>query len=120
HQGYFDLADDEALIVEVTPPACEYWMIALHNHWRETPASARHQATLNCPTSQLEEDGSVRFVIAHRDPGVPNWLDTAGHQRGPVGVPWVGPDVVDVLPTTRVVKLSSLPGGLPKNQQRGE
>jgi hypothetical protein len=21
-------------------------------------------------------------VIAHADPGVPNWLDTAGHERG--------------------------------------
>ena len=56
-------------------------------------------------------DGSVRFVIAHRDPGVPNWLDTAGHQRGTVGVRWVGPDVVDVLPTTSVVELSSFQGG---------
>ena len=50
----------------------------------------------------------MRFVIAHRDPGVPNWLDTAGHRRGTVGVRWVGPDVVDVLPSTRVVPLSSL------------
>ena len=56
----------------------------------------------------LEADGSVRFVIAHRDPGVPNWLDTAGHDVGTVGVRWVGPDVVDVLPTTRVVKVGSL------------
>ena len=42
---------------------------------------------------------------------MPNWLDTAGHQRGTVGVRWVGPDVVDVLPTTRVVKLDSLLSG---------
>jgi hypothetical protein len=108
HQGYFDLADGEALVVEVTPPDCEYWMIALHNHWMETLDYVRHQTTLNCHTAQLEDDGSVRFVIAHRDPGVPNWLDTAGHPRGTVGVRWVGPDVVDVLPTTRVVELSSL------------
>jgi hypothetical protein len=110
HQGYFDLADDEALVVEVTPPECEYWMIALHNHWMETLDYVHHQATLNCHTARLEADGSVRFVIACRDPGVPNWLDTAGHQRGTVGVRWVGPDVVDVLPATRVVKLAELVG----------
>ena len=82
HQGYFDLADDEALVVEVTPPECEYWMIALHNHWMETLDYVRHQSTLNCHSAQLEPDGSVRFVVAHRDPGVPNWLDTAGHRAG--------------------------------------
>ncbi len=59
---YFDLADDEALVVEVTPPECEYWMIALHNHWMETLDYVHHQATLNCHSAQLEDDGSVRFV----------------------------------------------------------
>ena len=59
---YFDLADDEALVVEVTPPECEYWMIALHNHWMETLDYVHHQATLNCHSAQLEPDGSVRFV----------------------------------------------------------
>ena len=108
HQGYFELAEDEALVVEFTPPNCEYWMIALHNHWMETLDYVHHQSTLNCHSAQLEADGSVRFVVAHRDPGVPNWLDTAGHQRGTVGVRWVGPDVVDVLPSTRVVKVASL------------
>ncbi len=108
HQAYFDLGQDEALVVEVTPPACEYWMIALHNHWMETLDYVHHQSTLNCHSARLEPDGSVRFVVSHVDPGVPNWLDTAGHQRGTVGVRWVGPDVVDVLPATRVVTLDSL------------
>ncbi|MDQ6698096.1 MAG: DUF1214 domain-containing protein [Actinomycetota bacterium] len=108
HQAYFDLAEDEALVVEVMPPPCEYWMIALHNHWMETLDYTHHQITLNCHSATLEPDGSVRFVIAHHDPGVPNWLDTAGHAHGTVGVRWVGPDVVDVLPSTRVVALSDL------------
>ncbi len=80
HQAYFDLADDEALVVEVMPPECDYWMIALHNHWMETLDYVNHQSTLNCHSAQLEADGSVRFVVAPRDPGVANWLDTAGHQ----------------------------------------
>ena len=108
HQAYFDIDEDEALVVEVMPPDCEYWMIALHNHWMETLDYVHHQATLNCHSAQLEADGSVRFVVAHRDPGIPNWLDTAGHRHGTVGVRWVGPDVIDVLPTTRVVELASL------------
>jgi hypothetical protein len=27
-------------------------------------------------------DGVARLVVAHCDPGVPNWLDTAGHREG--------------------------------------
>jgi hypothetical protein len=108
HQGWFDLADDEMLVIEVTPPACDYWMIALHNRWMETLDYVHHQATLNCRSTVLEPDGRVRFVVAHRDPGLPNWLDTAGHRHGTMGVRWVGPDVVDVLPSTRVVKVGSL------------
>ncbi len=108
HQAYFDLTDDEALLVEFVPPECEYWMIALHNHWMETLDYVHLQSTLNCHSAHLEPDGSARFVVAAHDPGHPNWLDTAGHRRGTVGVRWVGPDVIDVLPSTRVVKMSSL------------
>ena len=108
HQAYFELADDEALVVELTPPGCDYWMIALHNHWMETLDYVRHQSTLNCHCAVVEPDGSVRFVVAHRDPGVANWLDTAGHRHGTVGVRWVGRDVEDVLPSTRVVPVASL------------
>jgi hypothetical protein len=108
HQAYFDLRDDEALIVEMTPPNCDYWMIALHNHWMETLDYVNHQAALNCSSAHVETDGSVRFVVSKRDPGLPNWLDTAGHDRGTVGVRWVGPNVRDVLPSTQVVKFSEL------------
>ncbi len=74
----------------------------------ETLDYVNHQATLNCHSAQLDDDGGVRFVIAHHDPGVANWLDTAGHTRGTVGVRWVGPDAIDVVPSPRVVKLSEL------------
>jgi hypothetical protein len=108
HQAYFDLADDEALVVEFMPPACEYWMIALHNHWMETLDYTNHQITLNCDSAVLEPDGSARFIVSKSDPGLPNWLDTAGHSKGTVGVRWVGPNVIDLLPDTRVVKVAEL------------
>ncbi|MBP1687466.1 MAG: hypothetical protein H6Q33_3609 [Deltaproteobacteria bacterium] len=105
HQAYFELGAEEALVIEFTPPRCKYWMIVLHNHWTETLDYRYHQITLNCRSAQVRADGSVRCVVAHRDPGVPNWLDTAGHARGTVGVRWVGPDVADVVPTARLVCL---------------
>lgn len=103
HQAYFELAADQVLIVEFRPPPCDYWMIALHNHWMETLDYRFHQITLNNHSAQVGDDGSVRFVVAHDDPGVANWLDTAGHRRGIVGVRWVGDDVSDVVPSTKMV-----------------
>ena len=29
-------------------------------------------------------DGAARLVVAHRDPGVPNWLDAGGRRQGTV------------------------------------
>jgi len=110
HMAYVSLpsAADDALVIDFVPPDCDYWMVALHNHWMETLDYRYHPITANSATSHVEPDGSVRFVIAHRDPGVPNWLSMAGHDRGVVGVRWVGKDVVDVVPTTRVVSMASL------------
>ena len=34
------------------------------------------------PMVQLDSEGVFRAVISHTDPGVPNWLDTAGHTQG--------------------------------------
>ena len=110
HMAYVVLEPDEALVVEFTPPACDYWMVALHNHWMETLDYRYHRVTSNSATSAVEPDGSVRVVLAHTDPGVANWLTMAGHRRGVFGVRWVGKDIEDVVPQTRVVPLSSLRG----------
>jgi hypothetical protein len=105
HAAWFELAPDEALVIEARPPACDYWMFVLSNLWLETLDYTRHRITLNHHTAALEPDGSLRVVVAARDPGHPNWLDTAGHARGTVGVRWVGRDVADVIPSARVERL---------------
>ena len=101
HVAYFDLGPDEALIVEARPPACDYWMFVLSNHWLETLDYTRHRITLNNHSAVLEPDGTVKVIVAARDPGHPNWLDTAGHARGTIGVRWVGKGVAEVVPSAR-------------------
>ena len=105
HAAYFELAEDEVLVVEARPPRCDYWMFVLSNHWLETLDYTRHQVTLNNHTAKLEPDGTVKLMVAARDPGHANWLDTAGHARGTIGVRWVGPDVSDVIPSARIERL---------------
>ena len=107
YHGYWELGPDEALLVEVTPPECEYWNFQLNNHWMESLDYRYHRIALNHHGAVRRPDGSVRIVVAHEDPGEPNWLDTAGHRRGTMCLRWVGakshPD-----PTTRVVARAAL------------
>jgi len=107
--AYLKLQPDEALIVEFIPPQCDYWMIALHNHWTETLDYRYHQITLNCATAEAAEDGTIRCIVSHRDPGMLNWLDLAGHHNTVLGIRWVGPNITEtVVPKTRLVKFSQL------------
>jgi len=105
--GYFDLAPGEAMIVELVPPACEYWNLQLCNHWLESLDYANHTVSVNHGSAVAGSDGSVRIVVADRDPGVPNWLDAAGHRRGGMFMRQVGtPKRVD--PRCSVVPLSRM------------
>lgn len=56
-----------------------------------------------------EHDGSLRIIVAHRDPGAryPNWLTTTGHTRGGMLFRWIGTDEHPPI-ATRVVKLTEL------------
>jgi hypothetical protein len=47
-------------------------------------------------------------VVAHRDPGVPNWLDTSGHARGTIYWRFMLPDERPEAPTCRVVPFASV------------
>jgi hypothetical protein len=115
--GYYKLADDEALIVEVKPPKAKYWSLHLGNFWMESLDFANHQSSLNGHQARLDADGVFRAVVAHRDPGVPNWLDTAGHPEGSMIYRWNQADG-SPIPTTRVVKLSALRDALPPDTPR--
>lgn len=107
YHGYFELGDDEALVIDVTPPRCEYWNFQINNHWMESLDYRHHVIALNHFSAQPRADGSVRLVVALRDPGVPNWLDTAGHRRGTMCLRWVGAKE-HPAPATRVVALAEV------------
>ena len=102
--GSWQLDDDEALLIEVEPPDALYWSVALGNYWWETIDYANHQSSLNGFQAVLDDDGMFRAVASGRDPGVANWLDTAGHERGPMIFRWLRADSHPV-PATRVVPL---------------
>lgn len=93
-------ADDEALVIEFTPPETLYWGLQLCDRWYQCFPDRR--TNINNGQAVVEPDGSVRIVVSDGDPGVPNWLDTGGHRIGIMFFRWLHADP-DVLPTCRVV-----------------
>ena len=81
--GVYELEDDEALIVESrVKVAPQYIGFNLANLWGESHDFANHQSSLNGKQMEVDDDGVLRWVVAHRDPGIPNWVDTTGHREG--------------------------------------
>jgi hypothetical protein len=80
--GNFACAPDEAVVVSFAPPACRHWSVSLADYWWQSLDYATRQSSLNGAQTALDPDGVARIVVSHADPGVPNWLDTAGHARG--------------------------------------
>ena len=54
------------------------------------------------------EGGRYRLVVAHRNPGVPNWLDTEGRPHGHMYWRYLFPTTAPGNPKTKVVKVDSL------------
>ena len=108
--GFWELAPDQALLDRGRrPPSVDYWNFQLGNIWAESLDYEFRRTHINSGQAALRDDGSVEIVVAHEDPGSdhPNWLDTAGHHHGTMGVRWVRADT-HPEPRCRVVKLAEL------------
>lgn len=118
--AYFEIEDDEAFVIEFTPPQVFMWLFELNNFWMNSVDYRYHFSSLNSKQAAVDPDGKVRIVIANKDPGIPNWLDPAGHKEGQVMGRWIGPapDAENVTPTGTVVKLADLASYLPANVRR--
>ena len=104
------LAPDQALVMRGRWPACRSANVDLWNRFQQTFDYANRQVTLNRRQTRLEPDGSFRIVIAHEDPGVPNWLDTEGRPFGMVFWRFFLPEGPIETPRAEVVPLAQLRG----------
>ncbi|MCY4641210.1 MAG: DUF1214 domain-containing protein [Gammaproteobacteria bacterium] len=107
YHSHWAVARNEALLIEVMPPECEYWNFQLNNYWMESLDYLHHRIHTNKHLAQYEDDHSVRLIVAHENPGHPNWIETAGHSFGTMCFRWVRA-TEHPQPRTRLVKLSSL------------
>lgn len=86
--GFFQLEEDEALVLHGRSPECAYWGCNLWTPAMRTFDYKNHRTAVNKKTISYEEDGSWKLVIAHKDPGFPNWIQTAGNLRGVIYFRW--------------------------------
>jgi hypothetical protein len=100
--------------VEVEPPEGIYWSFSIGNPWWETIHYGRHQSSLNAHQAELDSDGLVRVVLCSQDPGVANWLDTAGHSNGPIILRCVRTKTAPT-PSTKVVPFQDIRAALPSD-----
>jgi hypothetical protein len=96
---------DEALVLEFTPPECEYWNFQLCNIWQENLDTFEDgNGWISNYKVTKEADGRVRVIIAERDPGLGgNWIHSFGHDKGIWGLRFVRTE------QTAEVKLWRLP-----------
>ena len=109
--GYWKLAPDQALVLDVPEPEAEHWNIQINNWWMESLDYRYHPICVNKHSAVRNPDGSLTFVLAHRDPGFGNWLPTVGHDEGFVLLRWVRAAETPV-PVSRLVTLPD-PAGAP-------
>ena len=108
YHGYWELAPDEALVIDVERiPECDFWNFQVDNYWMESLDYRYHRIHYNKHSAQLNARGGVTLILAHHNPERPNWLETAGHHLGTMSFRWIGAKEF-VHPTTRVVKLADI------------
>jgi hypothetical protein len=106
----YALGPDEALLIRGRFPRCRFANVALWNRFLQTYDYVNRRVSLNRVQVQLEPDGSFRIAVAHRDPGIPNWLDTEGRPSGTVYWRFLLPEGEIATPETEVVPLQALRG----------
>ena len=109
---FYDLGPDEALIVDSAVPDARYWSFQLYGLHFFRAFDIGRVTSLNHRQAGVATDGRLHLVLAQRDPGVPNWLDTLSPNPGLLNYRhfWGSPLRT---PETRVVPLDELRSALP-------
>ncbi len=111
--GFVHLGDDEALVLELDPNDADLWGVSSYTRgWYEPLDYATRVTSRNHRQVTADGDGLVRVVLAGRDPGTANWLDTEGRAEVLTTVRWFRPPR-DPMVRAEVVPFGQLAAHLP-------
>jgi hypothetical protein len=106
--GYFRCRPDEAVIIEIDKPDCEYWNVELAQlQWEPGDWWAR-LVNYNLAQVHCEADGGVRFYATWQDPGLPNWFDCSGRNLHLIGFRFFESRSEHAEPRVQTVPLAEL------------
>lgn len=105
------IGPDDALLIRGRWPSCRSANVSLWNRHQQTFDYANRQVSLNRVQTEADADGRFTMVIAHRDPGVPNWLDTEDRPFGLVFWRFMLPEGDIETPVAEVVPFADLATG---------
>lgn len=116
-EGWFRLADDEVLLIEFDSPQAALWSLQLGNMWWESLDYIHRTGSINGDQAIADGDGRYRIVVADRDPGYANWLDTGGHREGAMMYRFQNSSNAP-LPAVRLLKRGALDAAMPQDAAR--
>lgn len=116
-QGRFAFGKDEAWLITLDPLGAKFFNMQISDPWTKAVEYVNRTGSFNGSQAVANPDGTITMVAASRDPGVHNWLDTAGLTSGTYQARWqslaVGVTGTNAVREARVVKLSQLREALP-------
>jgi hypothetical protein len=104
----FVVGPDDALVLRGRWPRCRCANVSLWTRHLQTFDYANRRVSLNRAQTQAGADGRFTMVLAHRDPGVPNWLDTEGRPFGLVFWRFLLPEGEIETPAAEVVPFAEV------------
>lgn len=117
YETVYDLNDDEALVIETDyPDQVAYASLLLTNEVFETTDWYNNHSSLNGAQWHRNGDGKLRVVVSAKDPGVHNWLDTAGYPSGVIQGRWTDATSTP-MPTARKVPIAEVMQHLPADMR---
>jgi hypothetical protein len=111
----YELGVEEALVIRLKPPRCEWWgLYAFNRYMQPHEYHFGGHNLVSIGSVVTDDDGIATIIVADRDPGLPNWIDTEGRPSGILQIRWTNtriepdqePDVP--RPKTEVVKFEAL------------
>jgi len=116
--GRFKLRDDEVFLITVADGDADYAGMQVTDLWMIGPSPLLHLSNYNLSQAVANADGTRTYLIAAKDPGYGNWVDTASLHEGWILFRWQGVaadlDGTKLVVEQKLLRLSELPDALPE------
>jgi hypothetical protein len=106
--GYFQLADNEALILTIAKGSAGFFNVPVYNDWTITDDYWNQQTSLNIDQAVPNPDGTYTLVVSPTDPGVANWVSTGGLNQGTISMRFQNVEEPEQNPPTVLTQVVSI------------